>query len=420
MTRDLRVFLLAILFCTLAVAACRDRPPVDPKTGRWHAWLDSPGGDLPFGLELLGEPGRPQAYLVNGIERAPVTQFEWSDAELTLRIEHYDSTVTARLSEDGRRLDGRWEKTSGPGERARLEFHAVKESRPRFPDSEVELDPRTVARIAGRWAVDFAEDDHPAVGIFRAGSDGRVTGTFLTTTGDYRYLEGTFDGERLRLSCFDGAHAFLFDARLEEDGTLAGDFWSRDSWHETWTASKDPDAALPDAFELTRWIDGSDLSQVEFPDLEGRPRSLADPEFGGRARMLVVFGSWCPNCNDATAFLVELDREYRDRGLSILGLAFEATGDLERDIGQVRRYADHHGIRYPVLVAGMSDKTEASKAFPLLDRIRSYPTTIFMHGDGRVRAVHQGYSGPATGDSNRKLRERFVDLIEELLAGPGA
>jgi len=156
MKRVRRAFLLAILFCTLAVAACRDRPPVDPKTGRWHAWLDSPGGDLPFGLELLGEPGRPQAYLVNGIERAPVTQFEWNDAELTLRIEHYDSTVTARLSEDGRRLDGRWEKTSGPGERARLEFHAVKESRPRFPDSEVELDPRTVARIAGRWAVDFA------------------------------------------------------------------------------------------------------------------------------------------------------------------------------------------------------------------------------------------------------------------------
>ena len=73
-----------------------------------------------------------------------------------------------------------------------------------------------------------------------------------------------------------------------------------------------------------------------------------------------------------------------------------------------------------LLVAGLSDKNLASGAFPLLDRVRSYPTTIFMHADGRVRAVHQGYAGPATGEANRKLRERFRHLIEELLAEPTA
>lgn len=357
-----------------------------------------------------------QAYLVNGAERARVPRAEWHGDNLTLQIEQYDSIVTATMSKDGQRLDGQWEKTSGLNKKARLEFHAINGDRPRFPKGEAALTAETVKQIAGRWAVEFAGSDQAAVGVFDADENGGVTGTFLTTTGDYRYLEGSFDGERLRLSCFDGAHAFLFDARLQPDGTLDGDFWSRDSWHERWTARMDPHAALPDGFELTRWIGGIDLAEVVFPDLDGRPRSLNDPEFAGAARILVVFGSWCPNCNDATEHLVELDREYRDRGLSILGLAFEVTGDFDRDATQVERYAAFHGIRYPLLVAGEADKDEASRALPLLDRVRSYPTTIFMRGDGRVLAVHQGYAGPATGRKHLQLRERFRALIEEMLA----
>ena len=83
--------------------------------------------------------------------------------------------------------------------------------------------------------------------------------------------------------------------------------------------------------------------------------------FAGRARLLVVFGSWCPNCNDEAAYLRELDQRYRDKGLSILGLAFERTGDLEVDRAQVKAYAAHHELRFPILVAGVADK---AKAFP--------------------------------------------------------
>ncbi len=115
-------------------------------------------------------------------------------------------------------------------------------------------------------------------------------------------------------------------------------------------------------------------------------------------------------------YLVELHGKYKDRGLSIVGLAFEHTGNFERDARQVRRFAKRYGVEYPLLVAGLSDKKAASKAFPLLDRVRSYPTTIFLHADGRVRAVHTGYAGPATGLANYELRAKFESLIEELLA----
>ena len=132
-----------------------------------------------------------------------------------------------------------------------------------------------------------------------------------------------------------------------------------------------------------------------------------------------MFGSWCPNCHDEAPYLAELHRRYKDRGLSILALAFELTGDLERDTRQVEIYKRRYGIEFPVLVAGLADKKEASKAFPLLDRVRSYPTTVFMDADGRVRAVHTGFAGPATGKEHAKLRAEFERLIEELL-GDGA
>jgi thiol-disulfide isomerase/thioredoxin len=418
MHRSIALAFAALGLILLSVSCGNSSPSL--ADGQWRAWLDSPGGELPFGLEFRVAGDELQAFLINGVERARVARVTRDGPRLTLSIDPYDAKIVATLAPDGRRLDGRWEKTGGRGTQTGLDFHAVPGELPRFTPIAAPPDPAALDQIEGRWAVRFETDDEPAVGIFETRADGTVLGTFLTTTGDYRYLAGHFGAGRLRLSCFDGAHAFLFDALLHDDATLSGDFWSRDSWHESWTARKDPRAELPDPFELTLWTSGRELGEIFFPDTTGRRFSLADPELGGRGRILEVFGSWCPNCNDATRFLVELDAKYRDRGLSIVGLAFEMTGQFERDAEQVRKYAAYHGVKYPLLIAGLYDKDEASRQFPLLDRIRSFPTTIFLHADGRVRAVHQGYAGPATGAANVKLRERFETLVQELLAEPAA
>ena len=131
---------------------------------------------------------------------------------------------------------------------------------------------------------------------------------------------------------------------------------------------------------------------MSFPDVDGTPRRLDDPAFAGDARLLVVFGSWCPNCNDLSEYLVELDARYE--GLSILGLAFEYGDDPVAQRAAVRDYLAHHGASYPALVCGTVNKEKASAALPILDRVRAYPTTVFMDGQGRVSAVHTGFSGP--------------------------
>ncbi len=274
------------------------------------------------------------------------------------------------------------------------------------------------ASVAGRWSVRFEKSKDPAVAVFEAAGD-TLTGTFLTTTGDFRYLAGSFEGDHLRLSCFDGAHALLFDARLKE-GQLAGDFYSGDASHETWTAARDDKAALPDAWSLARWDDSFPLTLLTFPDVSGNERSLGEWLPSCRGLILVISGSWCPNCQDEMHDLALLDRKMRANGLAIVGLSFEHSGDFAHDAELVRRSAIRHQAAYPMLVAGRSEARLSAQALPPLSGLRAFPTTIFFHRDGRVRGVHCGYSGPGTGAAHDALVREFEQIAEELVNEPAA
>lgn len=392
------------------------------QEGRWRAWVETPGGPLPFWLENQGEDdGSWSATIINGSERVEIPIVVLVDGVLTLGVDYYDSSIVARVVDGGAGLEGHWTKRRGADDVAKLAFSARAGQALRFDQIKpVRGTPTaTSEQISGRWRVRFASSTDDAVGEFVVDLDGLATGTFLTLTGDYRFLEGVFDGSRLRLSCFDGAHAFLFDASVENGPTgvgLRGDFYSGGHWHDTWTATPDPGATLPDAFTQTKVVPGVELGELRFADLDGQLRNLNDAAFAGKARIIEVFGTWCPNCYDASHLLKEFHDRYADRGLAILGLAFEVTGDPRRDSEQVRIYADRMGIPWPILLAGRANKEEASRKLPFLDQLRSYPTIIFVDGDGRVRAIYTGFSGPATGKAYVKLRERFAAIVEAMLA----
>jgi len=390
--------------------------------GAWHAWLDSPGGDLAFGLELQGAPGAYESWLVNGVERIAVPSTVWDDdtQEMVFSIPHYDSEIRASMSLDGKRLDGIWRKRRGLKKWSEMNFHAAAGApsmtpMPARPGDHVDHAADGSSNLEGRWAVQFESSDDIAVGIFREGEDHSMSGTFMTTLGDYRFLAGRHRGPLLELSCFDGAHAFLFKAMLDSEQKLVGHFWSSDSWHETWTAQPNANIELPDSFDEVHWNADFDLSTLEYPDHTGAMRSLADPSLQGKVRIISIFGSWCPNCNDEAELWSELSRTYADRGLQIIGLAFELTGDQKRDLRQVQRFRKLHALEYPVLLAGVADKDKAQKAFPAVDRIKSYPTAIFLDHEGKARAVHSGFAGPATGRAHQRLRDAYIDLIETLL-----
>lgn len=400
--------LIAILAWVSAAAAA------EPPTGLWRGWLDCPGGQLPFLFELQRDGNQWSGWLINEPDRSPIPKVTWDGTELVMDVSHYDSLLRAKPNAAGDQWDGIWRKRAKIDKWVELPFHAKPGKLPRFDTPGYHSD--MFKTLEGKWKMKFASEENPAVAMFHVTTAGVVTGTILTTTGDYGYLAGIFNGQNLRLSNFDGAHAFLFIGRLQEEGPLTGKFWSRDAYHDTWTATKDPDAQLPDAFEMTKGVNNADLAKVAFPDLHGKSRSLADPQFAGKARIIEVFGSWCPNCHDASHYLADLHRRYRDRGLSVLGLAFELTGDLPRDTQQVKTFVERHKIEYPVLIAGMSDREKASASLPMLDKLRAYPTLMVLDRHDKVRAVYTGFSGPATGDVYGAFQTKFESLIEHLLA----
>ncbi len=380
----------------------------------WRFVLASPGGELPFLVRFEGEGSELRSTIHNGSEVIPVGSTVLDGNQLTLHVTPYDSELRAEVSEDGSRLTGIWTKSLGGDQRTQLPLTGSSVVRDRFP--LVKLSSEQQQQLDGRWSVKFDSDENLSVGTFATSADGSLRGTFETTLGDYRFLAGTFDGKQLRLSCFDGGHAFLFHAQLTPTGELAGDFWSRDVWHENWTGRKDPNAKLADPFGLTTWNSDVSLGDLSFPDLEGKLRALDDPAFAGQARIISLFGTWCPNCNDEARFLAGLDERYGKRGLSILGLAFELDNDFERSCRMVRRFKKAHSANYPVLIAGESNKTKASQAFTALDRVRAYPTAIFLDRHNKVRAIHTGFSGPATGPAYEHMSDRYQTLIEQMLA----
>lgn len=408
------IALLIALWCLPEATAQAAFPQAAFPMGRHHMALHTPGGDLPFGLTLAGDgKGGLKAFVHNGSERIQIPEVH-DKQPLVLRFPHYDSELRLDIPKHGRVIQGFWVKNRGKGKTTRMRVESRKLV-PRFllpPGGDVVSKWPT-----GRYRVQFAKSKDPAVGVFALRNDphSNCEGTFLTTLGDYRFLAGNCNDTTMKLSCFDGAHAFLFDAERQSDQTLKGNFWSSDSWHETWTASRDDKAQLADGWNLTRWRKDANLAATKFRDLDGKFRTLLDAPWKGTARVIEVFGSWCPNCHDHGAYMAELHRRYEGRGLQVVGVAFEHDDNFERSVRQVRTFVKRHGATFPILIGGLSNKQKATESLNLLDSVRSYPTTIFLDKDDQVRGIYQGWAGPATGDTHKRLRQRFETLIEQLL-----
>jgi thiol-disulfide isomerase/thioredoxin len=381
-----------------------------PLSGRWTGLLTTPGGDIRFELTLLETSAGWQAQIRNGTETQQVTASLDGGGQLRLAFPHFDAEIVASLEEQ--RLIGGYRRRRSATEWAQQKFKAV---RPK-PESAPPAEDHAAAIPDGQWSVRFSSSSDPAVAIFRQETDGTRWATILTTLGDYRFLScRAVDARTFEMSVFDGGHAFLFRAVHQADGSLSGDFWSGNHWHETWTAAADNTAELPDPLKLTTTQQAVSLADLHVRHLSGAATTLADDAFAGQARIISLFGSWCPNCHDASAFLAELHQQYAPAGLTIIGVAFEVTGDFERDSRQVRKYVERFNVPWPVVIGGQADKQLASQSFPLLDAVRAYPTMIFIDSSDNVAAVYTGFNGPATGAAHGRMKEQLHGIVRRLL-----
>lgn len=222
------------LVAAAALAACGSSSrTLEP--GPYRAVLELPGGELPFGLDVVQEEGGPVLYLVNGDERVRVDEVTVADGRVTATMPGHGNTLTAEIR--GGKLTGEVSLLRAGDERQVLPLRAEAGQAWRF----FEQASTDNADVAGRWTVTFTNDQgqqSPGVAEFTQSFE-RVTGTLVTAAGDRVSLAGEVRGDELFLSRFDGVTAHLFTARVAEDGALVGDFWSGKTSHQSFRADRE-------------------------------------------------------------------------------------------------------------------------------------------------------------------------------------
>jgi thiol-disulfide isomerase/thioredoxin len=377
---------------------------VPGPAGHWQAALDLAGGPLPFSVELVSRADRWSGTLCNGRICQPFSEVRVRRDSVLLEIADYDAAIRAVVAGDS--LIGTYRNVGNRGPRV-IPFRAA---RGRWPVTHAP------AWIVGRWNATFFSDfdSSPRVLEFRDGPQG-FEGTMISNTGDYGHFAGQVTGDSFRLAHFDGSFVYMLTGARHGD-TLRGVFHAGLRSQTTWIATRSRGASpLKAPTEITQ-ADTTGPFRFAFPDLDGRVVTEHDPRFRGKVVLVDVFGTWCPTCHDAAPQLVRLYRKYRSRGLEIVGLAYEVTGDSAIDARQVRRYRRKFGITFPLLLAGVNDTEAAGATLPQLHGFTSFPTTIFLGRDGRVRLVHAGFYGPATGAQHERLLRQFEREVERLLA----
>jgi len=412
-----RVLLSVCSAALLATPSACGRPPHPAFAGArlapgdYRATLLLPGGELPFGFTVVTQNGHASVYVRNGAESIHVTEIDDQPGRFVLRFPGYQNRIEATRDAVG--YSGFAVMVRRGGREVRLPFRAVAGQSYRFYPTPASNPPS----VGGRWAVTFTGKDgvgSPAIAEF-AQYGARVVGTVLDPTGDHRFLEGEVAGNELRLSRFDGGSAFLYHATLGADGTLAGTFWSGTWSEDHLLAHRDEQASLTDPAVAAAAAATPAPFAFSFPDLDGRTVSFSDERFRNKVVIVSIGGSWCPNCHDEAAFLAPLYRDLHQSGLEIVYLQFEYFGDFPQAVAANRRFVDEFKIDWPVLIAGVSDKDEASRKLPRLGRVFAFPTTLVLDRKGELRDVHSGFEGPATGKHYEEFRQNFGALLKDLL-----
>jgi len=138
---------------------------------------------------------------------------------------------------------------------------------------------------------------------------------------------------------------------------------------------------------------------TELKALTGPSIKLSD--YAGKVLVVNLWATWCGPCRMEIPELVKLYKEYRAKGLEVVGLS---TENPEASAEGVRRFAQEFKIDYPLGWA------TSEVAITLMQGRDAIPQSFVISRDGRVLKRFVGFSAAATPQQLR-------DVIEEALKG---
>ncbi len=403
------VTLSSFLLYTIIVASQTALP------SQWTSYLVRQDSNLVvFNLKTATENGKTILYVLNADEKIKVTAVSVTKDSVNFSMPAFESYFQSKRNPDGS-LQGVWTKGTG-GAYQYWPFYALAQQGLRF----VKNMGKARADISGKWDVTITRANgtlRKAVAIFNQQND-KLTGTFLTPSGDYRYLQGIVTGDSLKLSTFDGAHAYAFSAKIDDAKNISsGIFYSGFNGKEKWIAVKNEKIPLPSQDAPTRLREGESKLNFSFNDLDGKQVSINDERFKNKVVIIQIMGSWCPNCMDETKFLNEYYNKSKNKGVEVIGLAYEYTTDRERSTKSLQKFQRLFNVQYPMLITGATaaDDNKTEKTLPQLSPIRSFPTTIFIDKKGMVRQIKGTFYGPGSGKYHEDFKKEFYSIVNGLL-----
>ena len=240
-----------------------------------------------------------------------------------------------------------------------------------------------------------------------------VWATISTPTGDYRFLNGKIQDNRLVFSTFDGSHLFRFSADIQGDSLVDGEFISGNHYRTAFSGVR---LASPDVP-----LESGQLSPNEMPIQFKGVSTRGDTAQWNEERLMKeqktglvvdIMGTWCPNCMDEARLLKSLAPEYPE--LQFVSLAFERNTD-ERSLKRLADFHNELGLTWEVLLGGKASKSVAADVFGGIDTVRSFPTTVFW-APGEEPVIHSGFHGPATGEGYA-VEQRFFKTQLDRISG---
>jgi thiol-disulfide isomerase/thioredoxin len=385
------------------------------KNGIWRATIQrNDGYKIVFNFISKDTIGKKIIYVINGDEHLLVDSIETRDDSVFIQMPFFESGFAAKITSEGN-LHGEWIKHYGK-RILRLPFEAEYNNGKRF---EVSSSPS--ANISGKWVSTFKGRNKTFSFVTEFKQHGsHLSGTVLDPTGDFRFLDGVVSGDSLKLSTFDGANAYLLTAKINDNNTISGGkFYAGATGTEDWTAVKNENAEIKDNLEGAKLNPGEGKLNFTFPDSEdGKMISINDKRFKNKVVVIQILGSWCPNCMDETKFLSDYYNKNHQKDFEVIGLAYERTTDFRSSQKALLPFKKRFNVQYPILITGVavSDPDLTQKTLPQVEKIKAFPTSIFIDKKGNIRKIDSGFNGPATGEYYTKFKKEFNQLIEKLLA----
>jgi thiol-disulfide isomerase/thioredoxin len=360
---------------------------------------------VPF-LFTLGKNGKKYSMtIVNGEEKINLSCTQKKDS-ITALFPGIDAFLKFRI--EGNEIRGYWLNLNKK-KLQKIPLHASNQQKLRFEWSAKEIP----SDVKTKYRVVFDDDSEKktCVGIFKS-EKGFIQGTIMTETGDYRFLDGNINGNSFKMSTFNGTWAMLVEGKIIGD-SVVGNFYSGSSYRTGWRGKADDNAMLRKASSLTYVVNDETFNFSSIKMLNGKPYR---PIQNSTLKLYQVMGSWCPNCLDEMVFFKELHESFSKDGLDIIAFAYENQQDISSALSKLKKFAKRMEIPYTVCYAGNASKEVASATFPMLNQIMSFPTSILVDRNGKIRHVHTGFSGPATGKVYDEYKEEMRGIIKTLLA----